>query len=99
MAAEFVIRHSGTKSLITITDSKIDDDMKNSVIFFTVIPTKYEDEVLDFLKRQRTEFREFVKEKWNMRFIPRFDFEIDKGERNRQRIDELLKKAHESEEK
>lgn len=94
LAAEFVVRHSGTKSMITITDAKTEDDMRNSIIFFTVIPTKYEEEVLDFLKRQRTEFREFVKGKWNMRVIPRFDFEIDKGERNRQRIDELLNQVN-----
>lgn len=94
-AAEFVIRHSGTKSLITITDVNIADDLKNSTVFFTVLPTQYENEALEFLKRQRSEFRDFVKKNWTAYTIPFFDFEIDKGERNRQKIDELLNKAKE----
>ena len=92
LAAQFVIRHSGTKSMITITTADISSDMKNSKIYFTVIPTEYEEEALSFLKRQRSEFRDFVKKDWTMRVIPFFDFEIDAGERNRQKIDELLNK-------
>ncbi len=43
------------------------------------------------MKRKRAEFREFFKGKARMRALPFFDFEIDKGEKNRQKIDEIAR--------
>ena len=48
---------------------------------------------LDFLKRIRSEFRTHLMEKARMRRIPFFDFEIDYGEKNRQKIDEISHKV------
>ena len=92
-AAEFVEKTSNKNSIITITDIAISDDLKTAKILFTVLPENYEEGALDFLKRQRSDFRDFVKKNWRARILPFFDFEIDKGEKNRQRIDELLNQA------
>ena len=45
---------------------------------------------LEFAKRKRAEFKEFVKDNSKLGRIPLLDFEIDTGEKNRQRIDSLL---------
>jgi len=90
LAADFLQSQSTGKSLITITDCHITDNMRSAKIFFTIFPPEHEAEALDFVKRQRQNFRNYVKSHGRLRFIPFIDFEIDKGEKNRQRIDELL---------
>ncbi len=92
LAAKFLQNESNYTSLITVTDANVSKDLKKATIFVTVYPIDSEKSALDFLKRKRKAFKEFAKQKISMRRIPFFDFEIDKGEKNRQRIDELLKK-------
>ena len=92
VAAEFMQRQSNYTSLITITDVSIADRGKRATIFFTVLPNSKEKGAMDFAKRKRAEFREFFANKARMRALPFFDFEIDKGEKNRQHIDEISRK-------
>ncbi|HEY4478625.1 MAG TPA: ribosome-binding factor A [Candidatus Paceibacterota bacterium] len=89
IAGEFVQKESNYTSLITITDVSLAERGKRSSIFFTVLPEEKEEAVLDFLKRKRSDFREYFKTKARMRALPYFDFNIDKGEKNRQHIDEI----------
>jgi len=93
MAADYVERTSNRKSIITITGIDLSEDLKTAKLLFTVLPDNMEGEALEFLKRQRSDFRDFVKKNWKAKLLPFFDFEIDKGEKNRQRIDELLNQA------
>ena len=90
-AAEFFARESNYKSLITVTRSDISPDLKNALIFLSVLPESEEKRVLAFAKRSRTDFREFIKKKSSLKFLPHFDFEIDYGEKNRQLIDDLTR--------
>jgi len=93
LSAKFIQEQTNKKSLITVTDSDISSDLKKSTIFISVFPTEDENEALDFLKRKRSEFRDFIKLKMDfMRTVPFFDFKIDNGERNRQKIDEISNK-------
>jgi ribosome-binding factor A len=92
LAADFFARESNGQSLVTVTRADVSPDLKNVSIFFTVLPEKYEEAALKFAKRNRTEFREYVKKRAMMKFLPTFDFEIDYGEKNRQRIDDLTRK-------
>ena len=98
LAAEFIEKNSNGKSMITVTVVDLSPDMKEARVLFTVLPSSAEAAAEDFLKRQRSDFRDYVKKVWNMRTIPFFDFELDKGERHRQRIDELLSQAREADE-
>ena len=94
LAVRFVQRESNHTSLITITKVDLDGKMAgHATVFFTVLPENKEEVVLDFLKRKRSEFREFVTEESRLFRIPFFDFEIDGGEKNRQRIDDLSRKS------
>src|SRR3990167_8008694 len=90
-AADYFARESNYKSLITVTRADISPDLKNAIIFLSVLPESEEQHVLHFAKRSRTDFRDFIKEKSRLKFLPNFDFEIDYGEKNRQLIDDLTR--------
>ncbi|MBU1728108.1 ribosome-binding factor A, partial [Patescibacteria group bacterium] len=78
-------------SLITVTSCTTSPDLKRATVFMTVFPSSKEKAALDFAKRKRTELREFLKKNMQTRNIPFVDIEIDQGEKNRQKIDELLR--------
>lgn len=90
-AANFLQRESNYTSILTVTDISLSIKGNKATIFFTVLPETKEKGALDFVKRKRAEFREFFKSQARMRSLPFFDFEIDKGEKNRQKIDEIAK--------
>ncbi len=90
LAAEYMLRESNRTSLLTVTDVQLTKNGTLATIYFTVLPESMEPGALDFAKRKRSEFREFVQEKSRIGRMPFFDFEIDKGEKNRQRIDEII---------
>jgi len=90
---EFIARYvKGGGALVTVTRAEISPDLKNVTVFFTVLPESKEEESLKNLKRLRTDFHDYLKEKTVLRNVPTVDFQIDLGEHNRQRIDELTRK-------
>ncbi len=91
LAAQFLVRENNNTSLITVTSCNTSPDLKRATIFFTVLPEKKEHDALEFAKRKRPEFRDYIKKHMQTKVIPFIDFEIDKGEKNRQKIDELLR--------
>ncbi len=90
-AADYFARESNKQSLITVTRADISPDLKNVLIFISVLPESAEASVLDFAKRSRSDFRHYIAEKTRLPRIPTIDFEIDYGEKNRQRIDDLTR--------
>ena len=88
-AAKFLQRESNRISLITVTEVKISKDGKNATILITVLPVHKETEAIAFLKRLRGEFRQYFMDNIRMGRVPTFDFDLDRGEKHRQRIDEL----------
>ena len=79
-------------ALITVTRATIAPDLKNVSVFVSILPKSREEEVLKELKRLRTDFHNYLKEKTVLRNVPTTDFVLDFGEENRQRIDDLTKK-------
>ena len=90
-AADFFARESNRQSLVTVTRAEVSPDLKNVTVFFSVLPESAEATVLNFAKRNRSEFREFLKEHTGLGRLPTVDFEVDYGEKNRQRIDDLTR--------
>ena len=90
LAANFLEKEASNISLITVTGCEVSRDLKNAVVYFTVLPENKEKAALDFVKRMRGNFRDYLKKNLEMRVLPFIDFEIDKNEKNRQRIDQLL---------
>jgi len=89
LVAQFLERESNRTSLITVTDANVSSDLKKATLFISVLPNSSEESALNFAKRQRSAIRKFIQSKLKMKFTPFLDFEIDQGEKNRQRIDEL----------
>ena len=93
LSARFMSINSNKSSLMTVTRVEMSRDEKYATIFFTVFPDNFEKTALEFAKRKRSEFKDFVKENSKLGRIPQIDFEIDLGEKNRQKIDNLLNES------
>ena len=91
LGAQFLERENNRTSLITVTSATCSPDLKRATIFITVLPDTKEKEALLFAKRKRGELREFLKKNMQTKIIPFLDIAIDLGEKNRQKIDELLR--------
>jgi ribosome-binding factor A len=89
LAAEFLSRESNRTSLITVTRSEALNRGKKAIVYFTVLPEVEENAALEFARRKRGEFRKLLTDKKVVGFAPLIDFQIDLGEKNRQRIDQL----------
>ncbi len=89
LAARFFSRESNRQSLITITTVEILSRGGRAIIRATVLPESAEADAAEFMRRKLTDFREFVMENSRIGRVPFFDVEIDIGEKNRQRIDEI----------
>lgn len=88
VAAEFLAREANRNSLITVTRTDISTDGRRVNIFISVFPDTAEEQALAFANRNRSELSDFFKKK--VRGLPpHVEFVIDKGEKNRQRLDEL----------
>lgn len=89
-AARYIAAESNRRSLITVTRVDSKDRGNQVTVFVTVMPDSQEAAVIDFLHRKRSEFRAFVRDNARLMRIPFFDFEIDRGEKARQKIDASL---------
>ena len=93
LGARFLLLNGNGTSLLTVTKAELTKDEKRATIFFTVFPDKFEKTALEFAKRKRGQFKEFIKENSKLGKVPQMDFEIDLGEKNRQKIDNLLNQS------
>jgi ribosome-binding factor A len=91
LAAAFLGRENNRTSLITVTSATCSPDMKKATIFITVLPVAKEADALSFVKRKRADLRDYLKKNMPVKVIPFIDIAIDAGEKNRQKIDELLR--------
>jgi ribosome-binding factor A len=88
-AAEFLARESNGQSLITVTQAQVDERGQRATIFITVLPDSAEVKALEFANRNKKEFGMFLLKKVRGMRIPQLEFVLDKGEKMRQRLDEL----------
>ncbi|MBU2633015.1 ribosome-binding factor A [Patescibacteria group bacterium] len=90
--SEFFARLTSGGCFVNITEIEIARDLKFAKIFVSIYPEKESPRMLKMLKKKGGEMRKYVGTKTRLKFIPFFEFQIDKGEKNRQRIEELLLK-------
>lgn len=89
VAAEFLAREAGRQSLITVTEARLSEDGKSATIYITVFPETSEEYAVAFANRNRKEFASFFQKRVKRSMLPKLEFMIDKGEKMRQRLDEL----------
>ncbi len=89
LAASFLSRETigAIVSIIRIETSK---DLKSAKLFISIFPETKEKEVLDLMNEKKNDLRKYIGSQIRMKFLPTFEFEIDKGEKSRKRIEELL---------
>ena len=90
LAATFIEREAGPTSLITVTRVLLSPDNKRAKIMISVLPREKENAAYGFIRRNLGDLRKHVKKGLRINPIPFLEVEIDEGEKNRQRIDELL---------
>ena len=88
LAAKYIAREAGRSTLITPLRADM-SDRKHVTIFVSVFPEEEREHALTFLTRHKDLFREYLKKASRLAILPYISFEIDYGEINRQRINEL----------
>lgn len=94
LAATFFSRESNRQSLITITDVEVGGRGSTATILMTVLPENQEEAAVNFAHRQLTDFRKYVMDNSRIARVPFFEVRIDKGEKNRQKLDEIYVKMN-----
>ena len=92
-AANFILREAGNDSLITVTRAVGNERGDRFTVFVSVLPDDKARPALAFLSRQREAFSEHLKKHARLRPLPRVEFALDDGEKNRQRLDELSRES------
>lgn len=87
----YIAREAGRETLITPTRATFSKDRKNATIFVSVFPEAQEGKALEFLMRHKDIFRNELKKTTRFVRLPFIWFELDKGERARQRFEEATK--------
>ena len=90
LSALFIEKEAGPSSLITVTRVVLSEDGKRAVIMVSVMPKEKENAAYGFIKRNLGELRKHVSKNLKINPVPYLDVEIDEGEKNRQKIDDLL---------
>lgn len=90
LSALFIEREAGPTSMITVTQVELSPDNKNAKILISVLPKEKEKAAYGFIKRNLKDLRKYISRELKINPIPFLDVQIDEGEKNRQRIDELL---------
>lgn len=90
ISALFIEKEAGPTSLITLTRVELSSDGKRATLMISVMPKEKEQAAFGFIKRNLGELRDQLKKHLRINPLPFLDVKIDLGEKNRQKIDELL---------
>lgn len=89
LAGRYIAREAGRTTLITPTRTMFGNDRKHATIYLSVFPDDQAEHALAFMMRHRDDFRNFIKHEGRFSVLPFISFELDYGEKNRQRLDEI----------
>jgi ribosome-binding factor A len=90
LAAAYLAKETNG-SLLTVTRVETANDLKNAKIFVSIFPESKEKEIFEDLKKKTDDLRNYIGSQIKMKFLPRLEFETDKAEKSRQKIEEILK--------
>ncbi len=88
--AEYVRTEANTNPLITVTRVDVAPNFRRALVLITTIPEGREEDALIFLKRHAREMRGALKKNTKLKYLPHLEFALDKGERHRQYMDDLV---------
>jgi len=93
-AGHYIAREAGRDTLITPTRAMFSKDGKTATIYISVFPEGQDGHAINFLMRHKDLFRNELKKKTRFARLPYIRFEIDKGEKARQHLDDISREIH-----
>lgn len=78
------------EGLITITYAKCSPDLRYAKIAVSIMPENLYGSALKRLRQNSSAFSNELKKKLNLKFIPKFNWVIDKQEKHASEIEEIL---------
>ena len=90
LAAMYIEREGGLTSFITLTRVELLPNSKKATLYISVLPREKEQAAYGFIKRNLGDIRKYIEKNLKIRPVPFLEVVIDEGEKNRQRIDEIL---------
>lgn len=96
LAGLLVQAATGDLPMIAIDHVETAPDLKSAKVYVSLIGNQdHPDKMIEFLESKRHEFQQAIGRNGNLKFTPVLDFRISSSE-GEQRVDELIKKIHES---
>lgn len=90
-AGRYIAREAGRDTMITPTRAVLSRDRKHATIYVSVFPDTEDVHAITFLMRHKDLFRNELKKTTRFTRLPFIRFEIDRGERARQHLDEVTR--------
>jgi len=85
------LQHNAEKGiLITVTAIIMSNDLRHAQIFVSIYPEEKETSTFRYLEEKLGELRNHVGNNVKMKFLPVFELTLDRGEKNRQRIEKII---------
>ena len=91
LIAQF-LSECGTDALVTITDCRVSQNVKNAKVSVAIYPEHKTVSVMSLIQKEQRELHEFLKGHTKMKSVPHLTFTTDTSEQKRQKISDLLKK-------
>jgi len=89
LSATYIERESNHDALISVTRVILTERLGHAIIYISVLPESKEQASLYFFTRNLRDLRIYIKKHAPGRVLPHLSVEIDLGEKNRQRIDQI----------
>ncbi|HRH55454.1 MAG TPA: ribosome-binding factor A [Candidatus Paceibacterota bacterium] len=90
-AGRYISREAGRGTLITPTRATLSSDRKNATIYVSVFPEGQDAKAIEFLMRHKDLFRNDLKKTTRFSRLPFIRFEIDRGEKARQHLEDVTR--------
>ncbi len=90
-AGRYIAREAGRNTMITPTRAIFSKDRKHATIYVSVFPEGQDEHAITFLMRHKDLFRNELKKMTRFSRLPFIRFEIDRGEKARQQLEDATR--------
>jgi ribosome-binding factor A len=87
----FITEEGNRQSMITVTSVVMQDKNNTATVGISVLPENQEEIALKFVQRRAHNMLQKINTTFRHRRAPKLLFHIDKGEKNRYAVDEILR--------
>ncbi len=93
LVSEFFCRLNFKKHIVSVTRAKITENLKFAKIYVSIYPEKEARKIFEEIRSKTGEIKKYLATQLKNKFMPEVEFEMDESEKNRQKIEEILKTA------